>query len=247
MAPVRKWHQYAQRMSDGRPWVPAQVAEQLHQQLDNLVAAVKKREGDEEVMSREIRTRAARESQLRNELSEAIRERDLLAEQLFAARNPRKPDPEPAPVPKGLASLAVPSGTTGEGADDRVVRLAADLANVRRHTTLKIERATHEERVKRLAELASVYDDLLRGQQANQDPENPYFQGNATIIRRMEGMLDRVGATKVGQVGEEFDPSIHEALGAVPGPENQVMAVEQVGFRLDGGLVRPAKVLIGRA
>ena len=60
-------------------------------------------------------------------------------------------------------------------------------------------RAQREERVKRLSELASVFDDLARSLQANPDPDNAFFHGNVTTFRRVEGMLDPAGARHEAQ------------------------------------------------
>ena len=60
--------------------------------------------------------------------------------------------------------------------------------------------------------------------------------------------LSRAGAEPIGRVGEHFDPARHEAVALRPGngkPDDTVLAVPQVGYRLDDGtLVRPARVVV---
>jgi len=194
--------------------VPFQVANQLHDQLDQLAEE-----------SRSLRAQAQ---------AEAARSSDLTAEnqRLLEAATRVVPPAPPAPV-----------HPTPE--DPRVRRLAADLANVRRHTAESVQRARHEERANRISDLGEVYDDLLRSLASNAEPDSPYYQGNVAILQRIEGLFSRVEVTKIGVAGHPFNPNEHEAVGVAPGPEDQVIAVQQIGLSLPTGLVRPARVLVG--
>ena len=49
--------------------------------------------------------------------------------------------------------------------------------------------------------------------------------------------------------GEPFDPTIHEALTAVPSPEATeptVLEVYQPGYRFAGRVIRPARVIVAQ-
>ena len=130
--------------------------------------------------------------------------------------------------------------------DDRLLRLAADLANVRRNRDDQIALARAEERVAGARRLAEVYDDLVRSLDNNPDRESPWYQGHVAILDKVRRMLDDAGATEVGVIDEPFDPEVHEAIGTAPGAEGNVVAVARPGFLLDDGtLVRPAQVLVG--
>jgi molecular chaperone GrpE len=65
-------------------------------------------------------------------------------------------------------------------------------------------------------------------------------------------ILARHGLESCGQVGEEFNPEVHEAVGVqpcAPGSAplaNCVAQVMQSGYRLRGRLLRPAKVLVSQ-
>ena len=55
------------------------------------------------------------------------------------------------------------------------------------------------------------------------------------------------GMVKVGEVGEEFDPLIHEALMQQPvagSGEPTINEVMQVGYQINGQTVRPARVVV---
>lgn len=55
------------------------------------------------------------------------------------------------------------------------------------------------------------------------------------------------GFESFGEVGDEFDPRLHEALMQVPDPDTDTMRVHevmQVGFRLNELVLRPARVVV---
>lgn len=58
-------------------------------------------------------------------------------------------------------------------------------------------------------------------------------------------VLGRYGLTEVGGINEEFDPSIHEFVGYVPGPSGKVISVVRKGYKLGEVLLRPAMVMVG--
>lgn len=133
---------------------------------------------------------------------------------------------------------------------DRAERLEADLANVRRHTETEVARARRDERIARLSGMAELHDALLRALQNAPETEGPWFDGTVALHKKATHELEKAGAVALGKAGEAFDPAIHEAIGATSVSEEQdghIVHVEQLGWRLkDGGLVRPARVIVGR-
>jgi molecular chaperone GrpE len=47
--------------------------------------------------------------------------------------------------------------------------------------------------------------------------------------------------------GESFDPNVHEAVGVREGPDGKILDVTQMGYTLNGKLIRPAKVIVGKS
>ena len=63
-------------------------------------------------------------------------------------------------------------------------------------------------------------------------------------------ILDKFGVEQLNPEGEKFDPEWQEALSAQPSAElepNTVIAVVQKGYRLNGRVVRPARVMVSKA
>jgi molecular chaperone GrpE len=103
--------------------------------------------------------------------------------------------------------------------------------------------------------LIGVIDNLERALQAagidtdaEQAPEEPLAQGILLTYRELCETLRRAGVESYDPAGEKFDPAWHEALqtrpseGAEPGT---VVEVLQKGFRLDGQVLRAARVVVG--
>jgi molecular chaperone GrpE len=65
----------------------------------------------------------------------------------------------------------------------------------------------------------------------------------------MEAILARYGVTRMGDVGDSFDPERHEAIAVVPGrdqPKGTIAEVARSGYSVDGRVLRPAQVAVAR-
>jgi len=60
-------------------------------------------------------------------------------------------------------------------------------------------------------------------------------------------VLRRAGVESYSPEGESFDPEWHEAMLTRPGDAGQVLEVLEKGYRLDGLVIRPARVVVGAA
>jgi len=69
----------------------------------------------------------------------------------------------------------------------------------------------------------------------------------------LQGVLAKEGLERIDPVGQEFDPTAHEAVGQVPAPEGAepsasgepvVAQVMRAGYRWHGTVVRPAMVMV---
>jgi molecular chaperone GrpE len=101
-------------------------------------------------------------------------------------------------------------------------------------------------------EVVPVLDDLERAlEAAGLDPEGDSEDGLAhgvlLVFRGLRETLQRNGVEAVDPKGEKFDPNLHEALSTQPveGTEaGVVVEVMQKGYRMDGQLIRPARVVV---
>ncbi|SDY92660.1 nucleotide exchange factor GrpE [Tessaracoccus flavus] len=72
--------------------------------------------------------------------------------------------------------------------------------------------------------------------------------GFKMVIDELEKVTTKHGLVTFGEVGEEFDPNLHDALMAVPLDEpvtvTTVSQVMQQGYQLKGRVIRPARVAV---
>lgn len=137
-------------------------------------------------------------------------------------------------------------------------RTRADFDNYRKRVARENEEARKRGKADLAAELVPVIDNLERAlAAAGIDPdsalagevaaENALEQGVILTYRELRATLDRAGVEAYDPAGEEFDPAWHEALsvreaqGADPGT---VIEVVQKGYRLDGQVIRAARVVV---
>ena len=90
-----------------------------------------------------------------------------------------------------------------------------------------------------------IMDDMLRALQ--NAPEDPWVEGIQLIYRKLEGILEQEGITRIEAEGAEFDPNFHEAIAQTPSDEHesgQVIEVLQHGYLLGERVIRPATVRV---
>ena len=174
----------------------------------------------------------------------------------------RRIDPETYEVREGAAGSttadealaaedAAASALEGDvaGIETKVAELTADLQRVH------AEYANYRKRVERdrevtqqmavasvMTELLPVLDDIERAR------EHGELEGAFRAVgEAFEATLTKLGLEKFGASGEEFDPTIHEALtseenDAVSTPT--VTTVYQPGYRFADRVLRPARVAV---
>ncbi|MDR0827596.1 MAG: nucleotide exchange factor GrpE [Desulfovibrio sp.] len=163
-------------------------------------------------------------------------------------------DTDPASIPDsaiaGECRLRVcPSCPVKKEADEERLRALAELDNARKR--LNRER---DEQVRYAAEnvLNAIIPSLDNLDLALQHtPDAPACRDFVTGVRMtrklMQESLAAQGLEQVGQVGEEFNPALHEAVGMldVPDiPEGHICALLTSGYRLRDRLLRPARVMV---
>jgi molecular chaperone GrpE len=127
---------------------------------------------------------------------------------------------------------------------DRAARAEAELKNFR--TRVERDRVANREAV--IAEvirtLLPAIDDLDRAEAHGDLTEGSPL---AIVAQKLRAGFDRYGLRHIGQVGETFDPQVHEAIVQIPTPGvtvNTVADVIEPGYALGERLIRAAKVAV---
>jgi molecular chaperone GrpE len=166
-----------------------------------------------------------------------------------------QPDPQVAPaLPSDPAELQKQLVQKTEEAEEnyaRLLRLAADMENLRKRQDK--ERAdlllyANENLVK---ELLPVVDNLERALDHGRQSEAPeaMVEGIDLVYQGFLKALARFGVTPLESVGQQFDPSFHNAVmqeETTEFPDCTVIKELQKGYLMNQRLLRPAMVLVAR-
>lgn len=130
------------------------------------------------------------------------------------------------------------------------LRARAEIENIRRRTEQDIEKAHKFALEKFSKELLNVVDNLERGLQALEGADESVkvlAEGVELTHKGLVSTLANFGVEAVGNVGEAFDPELHQAISmqAAEGIEpNHISTVLQKGYTLHGRVIRPAMVMV---
>jgi len=129
------------------------------------------------------------------------------------------------------------------------LRALADFENFRKR--VERERAGAARAGKRELALAllGVMDDFERALGHIDESPESVAAGLRAIHRRLAGLLEAQGVTPFESVGHPFDPTLHEAVGAVESDEVEpgtVLDELSRGYRWGDELFRPARVRVAR-
>jgi molecular chaperone GrpE len=133
---------------------------------------------------------------------------------------------------------------------DKLLRSQAEMENLKRRNAKDLENAHKFALDGFVKALLEVKDSLTMGlKTANEE--------KATIEHIIEGLemtdkvflstMEKFGVEMINPTDEAFNPEFHEAVTMVPMPDkesNSVLEVVQIGFTLNGRLVRPAMVVV---
>ena len=138
-------------------------------------------------------------------------------------------------------------------AKDELLRVQAEMQNLRRRTEQDIEKAHKFGQEKFSIELLSVMDNLERSSAAAEASEDEAVKAiKEGVELTLKGFIDcfkRFNIEPVDPLGEPFDPQLHQAMSIQETPDaepNSVIAVMQKGYTLHGRVIRPAMVMVSK-
>jgi molecular chaperone GrpE len=171
----------------------------------------------------------------------------------FEVREPAAPAPEGASVNVDDVFAEIVDGIVVDGepesADAKVAELTSDLQRVHAEYANYRKRVDRERETTRdqvvgatLAELLPILDDIGRAREHG-DLDGAF----KSVAETLEATVTRFGVERFGTPGDEFDPTIHEAISHqhsadVTGPT--CVSVFQQGYRFKGRVLRPAIVAV---
>ena len=138
-------------------------------------------------------------------------------------------------------------------ANDDLLRVQAEMQNLRRRTEQDIEKAHKYSQEKFSTELLSVMDNLERALAAaanhEDDTVKAIYEGVDLTLKSFTDCFNRFHIEAVDPMGEPFDPQLHQAMTIIENGEvepNTVLEVMQKGYTLHGRVIRPAMVVVSK-
>jgi molecular chaperone GrpE len=127
-------------------------------------------------------------------------------------------------------------------------RTQADFENYRKRVAREAAQAEARGIVRLAKELLPGLDNLDRALTAHGESEGKFAEGIKLVQAELIAALGRVGLEAYSPHGERFDPELHEAMLQQPAGEGvesgMIIEVYQPGYRLDGNVIRPARVVV---
>jgi molecular chaperone GrpE len=140
-----------------------------------------------------------------------------------------------------------------QNAKDDLLRVQAEMQNLRRRTEQDIEKAHKYGQEKLSIELLAVMDNLERAQEAASNSEDEAIkairEGVDLTVKGFADCFKKFNIETVDPLGEPFDPQLHQAMSMQENTEsepNTVIAVMQKGYTLHGRVLRPAMVMVSK-
>jgi len=129
---------------------------------------------------------------------------------------------------------------------DAHLRLAAEFDNFRKRTVKEKEASYGNGKADAVAKILPVYDNLERA--LNQPTEDAaYKKGVELTMTELVKILNGLGVEIFGQIGDAFDPNLHNAVMHIDDEsmeENTISQVFQKGFKIGDKVVRFAMVQV---
>ena len=166
---------------------------------------------------------------------------------------------EEAPIEETVETVEQPAEEAAEAAaevnpweekynteHDAHLRLAADYDNFRKRTVKEKEASYGNGKADAVAKMLPIYDNLERAlSQPTEDAA--YKKGVEMTMNELVKIFSGLGVEIFGNVGDAFDPNLHNAVMHIESEEVEESTVSQVfqkGFKLGDKVVRFAMVQV---
>ncbi len=133
---------------------------------------------------------------------------------------------------------------------DRMLRALAEAENMRKRADRDRREAEQYGGSKLSRDLLPVFDNLRRAleasDEASKETAGALIEGVELTLKELISVFGKHGITPIEpEVGDRFDPQLHQAMFEAPLPETKagdIIQVSATGFMLHDRLLRPAQV-----
>jgi len=134
-------------------------------------------------------------------------------------------------------------------AEDRALRHQAELENYRKRMQREMEQNRKYAAVAVIRDLLDVVDNLSLAIQSAGENEasSGLIQGVSMVADQFSTVLRQHQCERIKDLGEAFDPNVHEAMAQEPSdeyPAGTISRVTRTGFQIHDRVVRPTQVFV---
>jgi molecular chaperone GrpE len=134
--------------------------------------------------------------------------------------------------------------------NDKYLRLFSEFDNFRKRTAKEKLDLTVTASENVIKDILPVLDDFERAlQNMEKNGNESDIQGVTLIYNKLKDTLKKKGLEEIEAMNAEFNTDEHEALTMIPAPEEdkkgKVLDVIQKGYKLNGKVIRFARVVVG--
>lgn len=137
--------------------------------------------------------------------------------------------------------------------ENQLKRALADYQNLEKRVAEGRSELTNfvgGELIKRLLPVLDHLDQALTGV-SEQERESGWFKGVELAVKEFKQVLQQEGLEEIvidpgSSPGTRFNPSLHEAVDTRVGEDNKILEVTRKGYTLNGKVIRPAQVVVGK-
>ena len=134
-----------------------------------------------------------------------------------------------------------------ESQKESYMRLAAEYDNYRKRTANEKLSIYDDATAKAVEELLPVADSMQMALQSLADAPDEVKKGIELVNQQLEKSFEKLKITSFGEVGDDFDPQLHNAVSRVENEElgeNQIASVFQKGYKIGDKVIRHAMVQV---
>ena len=134
--------------------------------------------------------------------------------------------------------------------NDKYLRLYSEYDNYRKRTANEKIELIKTAAESTIIALLPILDDFERALPTMEKSENKtHYEGVMLIYNKLKRTLEQKGLEEIKATGEPFNTDEHEALTQIPAPsedmKDKVIDVVQKGYKLNGKVIRYARVVVG--
>jgi len=133
---------------------------------------------------------------------------------------------------------------------DKVLRLQAEIENLRKRTLRDIENASRGSIERVMMEMLPILDSFELGLDLKTETMNEYKtfkEGQVASMMLMNSLFNKLSIETIDPSEMRYDPELHEVVGTQEDNSVEpgyIIQVIQKGYRLKERLLRPARVIV---